>query len=166
MYQPRLPFAVQNPLARRMWALLAQERRFETLLDESPTHVRDRIGVALSGGKDSLSLLRLLDWRRKSVPQCYELVVLHIIGDARGPDCPSHPPLLTWLEESGYQFAVEPVIIPADETLPMNCQRCTRNRRRTLFQGFQEMGCNVIAFGHHADDISLEYSLFFKHLSL
>jgi len=114
----------------------------------------DRIGVAVSGGKDSLSLLRLLDWRRKSVLQTYELVVLHIIGDARGPQCPIHPPLVAWLENSGYKFAVEPVIIPEDEALPMNCQRCTRNRRRTLFQIFRQMDCNVVAFGHHADDLA------------
>jgi tRNA 2-thiocytidine biosynthesis protein TtcA len=114
----------------------------------------DRIGVAVSGGKDSLSLLRLLDWRRKSVPQTYELVALHIIGDSRGPQCPSHPPLLNWLENSGYPYAIEPVFVSEDETLPMDCQRCTRNRRRTLFQVSQQMGCNVVAFGHHADDLA------------
>ena len=114
----------------------------------------DRIGVALSGGKDSLSLLRLLDWRRKTVPETYKLVALHIIGDTRGPEIPVHPPLLDWLAQSGYDYTVEPVILPEDEPLPMNCQRCTRNRRRTLFQVFRQMGCNVIAFGHHADDLA------------
>lgn len=114
----------------------------------------DRIGVAVSGGKDSLSLLRLLDWRQKSTPEKYELVALHILGDARGPACPTHPPLSEWLESSGYEYAIEPVIIAGDETLPMNCQRCSRNRRRTLFQVFRQMGCNVVAFGHHADDLA------------
>ncbi len=114
----------------------------------------DRIGVALSGGKDNLSLLRLLDWRRKSVPEKYELVALHIIGDARGPECPTHPPLLGWHKNSGYEHAFEPVSVAEDKILPMNCQRCSRNRRRTLFQVFQQMGCNVIAFGHHADDLA------------
>lgn len=114
----------------------------------------DRIGVAVSGGKDSLSLLRLLDWRQKSVPQKYELAAVHIIGDARGPECPSHPPLIEWLEKSGYQFAIKPIIIPDDEVLPMNCQRCTWNRRHTLFQVFRELGCNVVAVGHHADDLA------------
>jgi tRNA 2-thiocytidine biosynthesis protein TtcA len=114
----------------------------------------DRIGVAVSGGKDSLSLLRLLDWRRQSVPQKYELVALHIIGDARGPECPSHPQLVEWLKNSDYEYTIEPVIIPEGETLPMNCQRCSHNRRRTLFQVFRNMDCNVIAFGHHADDLA------------
>ena len=114
----------------------------------------DRIGVAVSGGKDSLSLLRLLDWRRQSVAQKYELVALHIIGDARGPSCPSNSPLIEWLKNSGYEYTLKPVIIPEDEVLPMNCQRCSRNRRRTLFQVLREVGCNVIAFGHHADDLA------------
>jgi tRNA 2-thiocytidine biosynthesis protein TtcA len=114
----------------------------------------DRIGVAVSGGKDSLSLLRLLDWRRKSIPQSYDLVALHITGDARGSECPAHPHLVEWFEENGYRYAVKPMIIPDNEVLPMNCQRCARNRRRTLFQVFRKMGCNVIAFGHHSDDLA------------
>jgi tRNA 2-thiocytidine biosynthesis protein TtcA len=114
----------------------------------------DRIGVAVFGGKDSLSLLRLLDWRRKAVPEDYELLVLHIMGDARGPACPTHPPLIEWLQNSCYEYAVEPVILPDHEELPMSCQRCSRNRRRTLFQVFRQRGCNVIAFGHHADDLA------------
>ena len=36
----------------------------------------------------------------------------------------------------------------------MNCQRCTWNRRRTLFEAAQRLGCNVVAFGHHADDLA------------
>jgi len=123
-------------------------RNFEMIQDG------DRIGVAVSGGKDSLSLLRLLDWRRKSVPEKYELVALHIIGDARGPECPMHPPLVKWLKKNDYEYAIRPVIIAEDEVLPMNCQRCSSNRRRTLFQVFREMGCNVMAFGHHADDLA------------
>ena len=126
----------------------------KAIRDFEMIHNGDRIGVALSGGKDSLSLLRLLDWRRRAVPEKYDLVALHILGDARGPECPQHPPLLDWLAGSGYEYAVETVIIPENEELLMDCQRCTWNRRRTLFQLGRECGCNVIAFGHHADDLA------------
>lgn len=41
----------------------------------------DRIAVAVSGGKDSLSLLKLLAHRRSSVREDYELVALHVQSD-------------------------------------------------------------------------------------
>jgi len=38
----------------------------------------DRIAVAVSGGKDSITLLRILADRRKFVPIHYELVAVHV----------------------------------------------------------------------------------------
>ena len=114
----------------------------------------DRVAVALSGGKDSLSLLHLLDLRRKTVKESYELVAVHVIGDARGPECPPHQPLVDWLAASGYEYAIEPLLLPEGEPLPMNCHRCTWNRRRTLFEAAHRLGCNVVAYGHHADDLA------------
>jgi hypothetical protein len=39
---------------------------------------RDRIAVAVSGGKDSLSLLKLLNTRRRAVKESHELVAIHV----------------------------------------------------------------------------------------
>ncbi len=114
----------------------------------------DRVAVAVSGGKDSLSLLRLLNVRRQTASERYGLAAIHVIGDARGPGIPVHPPLFDWLAASGYEHLIVPLRLPADEALPLNCQRCTWNRRRTLFEAAQRLGCNVIAFGHHADDLA------------
>ncbi len=113
----------------------------------------DRIAVAVSGGKDSLSLLYLLDARRHSAPERYELVAIHIRGDACGP-CPPHAPLEAWLAGSGIPFVAEDFDLPANEPLPMNCQRCTWNRRKQLFLTANRLGCNVVAFGHQADDLA------------
>ena len=114
----------------------------------------DRIAVAVSGGKDSLGLLTLLRLRQKRIRERYELLAIHVQGDARGPDCPLHPTLSAWLQTRGYEFVIVPMDIPPDEALPMSCQRCSWNRRKTLFQAANEMGCNVIAFAHHADDLA------------
>lgn len=111
-----------------------------------------RVAVAVSGGKDSLSLLRLLDYRRRSAAERYTLAAVHVVGDARGPAIEAHRPLLEWLEASGVKHLVVPLYLPAEEPLPLGCQRCTWNRRRTLFEAAQRLGCNVVAFGHHADD--------------
>ncbi len=114
----------------------------------------DRIAVAVSGGKDSLCLLRLLDWRRKSVPEDYELVAIHVSGDSRGPRISPHQPLLAWLEGNDYEYAVEPIYLPEGEQLPMDCHRCTWNRRRTIFEAAHRLDCNVVALGHHGDDLA------------
>ncbi len=114
----------------------------------------DRVAVALSGGKDSLSLLRLLDWRRKHLQEDYELIAIHVQGDTRGPDTPAYPPLADWVNVNGYHYEILPPDLPAGEPLPLNCQRCSRNRRRVLFQAAERHGCNVVAYGHHADDLA------------
>jgi len=114
----------------------------------------DRVAVAVSGGKDSLSLLRLLDLRRAAVPERYELAVIHVLADARGPATPPPTALLDWLAASGYEYEIVRPALPAGETLPMECQRCTWNRRRALFEAAGRLGCKVVALGHTADDLA------------
>lgn len=113
----------------------------------------DRVAVALSGGKDSLALLSLLEGRRSSSPVPYHLAAVHVRLDASGVT-PPHGPLLEWLgrQEFPYQV-VEPELSPGD-TLPLDCQRCTWLRKKALFFAAQALGCNVVAYAHHADDVA------------
>ena len=114
----------------------------------------DRIAVAVSGGKDSLTLLELLKFRLASAKEKYEIVAVHVSGDANGPSCPIHPPLVDWLEANGYAFVVEEFKLPDGEKIPLNCHRCTWNRRKQIFEAARRENCNVVALGHHADDLA------------
>jgi tRNA 2-thiocytidine biosynthesis protein TtcA len=81
-------------------------------------------------------------------------VAVHVRGDARGPDCPPNPQLIGWLEKQHYEYVEVPMDLAAEEDLPMSCQRCAWNRRKTIFQAAADLGCGVVALGHHADDLA------------
>jgi len=111
----------------------------------------DRIAVAVSGGKDSLGLLRLLQAYRRSAGVRFELAAIHVLGDATGVTA-LHPPLGEWLTAQGLPCRVFLPDLAADDEPPLNCQRCTWLRRKAIFQAADALGCNVVAFAHHADD--------------
>ncbi|MCE5323606.1 hypothetical protein LLG46_09870 [bacterium] len=114
----------------------------------------DRVLVGVSGGKDSMSLLRLLIYRQKYSPAKYDLVAAHIRGDARGSDIDVPRSFIDWLEAEGAPYHIEDIILPNDEPLPMNCERCGRNRRRTLFEMAEKYDCNKVALGHNLEDFA------------
>jgi len=111
----------------------------------------DRVAVAVSGGKDSRALLQMLLRFRHKAGYHYELLALHVIGVPAGfPDL--RPELEPWFRELGVEHRFAPLELPPDEPLPLDCFRCSWNRRKALFTAAVEMGCNKLAFGHNADD--------------
>jgi tRNA 2-thiocytidine biosynthesis protein TtcA len=112
----------------------------------------DRVAVAVSGGKDSRSLLHLLRARQRTVPEKYHLTALHVEADIPGyPDLRSR--LEPWFRELRVDHAFVPLELSPDEPLPLDCFRCSWNRRKALFLKAHDLDCNKLAFGHHADDV-------------
>jgi len=111
----------------------------------------DRIAVAVSGGKDSRSLLHLLSARQRTVPEKYQLTALHVEAETAG--YPSLRPFLEpWFRELRVDYAFVPLDLRSDEAKPLDCFRCSWNRRKALFLKAHALGCNKLAMGHHADD--------------
>lgn len=121
----------------------------------------DKVAVAVSGGKDSLSLLQILNDRRRFVPIKYDLLAIHI---DLGYPC-MHPKLLgKYFEDNGYNYLIEKVDILQGKTRKdISCFWCAWNRRKAIFQLADKNGCSKIAFGHHKDDIveTILLNLFF-----
>ena len=116
----------------------------------------DAILVATSGGKDSMTLLDLLHRRRRSSREHYTLAAARILTDSH---CGSAVPLewqREWCAERGIPFETESIAIAQEllDTTASKCFRCAWNRRKALFGMAERLRCNVLAFGHHADDIA------------
>ncbi len=114
----------------------------------------DRILVGVSGGKDSLSLLHLLQERRKRVSIQYELMPVHV---DLGFDSERSEILKNFFEAQGLSYHIEFTDIGKKANSPENrenpCFLCSWERRKSIFRLAHRYKCNKIAFGHHKDDI-------------
>jgi tRNA 2-thiocytidine biosynthesis protein TtcA len=114
----------------------------------------DRVMVCLSGGKDSYTLLHLLELARRRWEFEFELVAVHLDQQQPGYD---GAPLRRWLEKSGVAFEIlsEDTYSEVVERTPEGgtpCAACSRLRRGILYTAAQRLGATRIALGHHRED--------------
>lgn len=114
---------------------------------------KDKILVAVSGGKDSLSLLKLLHERRKWAPVDYKLYAVHIETDFRCGGCVHTKELEKIFKRYRIPYYFEKIKV-RDKDKKVSCFWCSWNRRKALFTLADKIGCTKIAFGHHQDDIN------------
>ena len=114
----------------------------------------DKIAVALSGGKDSITLLYALNNLRRFYPIHFDIMAITI-----------HPDSDTFktdkLEKMCKELNIEYIIYHSDlsnilfdvrkEKNP--CSLCANLRRGMLNTIAIEHGCNKLALGHHLDDV-------------
>ncbi|MCU0698798.1 MAG: tRNA 2-thiocytidine(32) synthetase TtcA [Myxococcaceae bacterium] len=114
----------------------------------------ERVMVCLSGGKDSYTLLHLLDRLVRTLPFDVRLVAVHL--DQRQPGYDGTP-LARWLEARGHRFEVlsEDTYAVVKERMAAGqtpCATCSRLRRGILYTAAERLGCTAIALGHHRED--------------
>ncbi len=128
----------------------------------------DRVAVALSGGKDSLTLLEVLRTLARRAPVHFTVCAFTV---EQGKFLRPIEPLAAWLKERGVAwtyFHDRPSIRLIDEQPDHGCDLCSRYRRRAVYEVARGLGANVIAFGHTADDLCesfLRNALFTGRLS-
>lgn len=112
----------------------------------------DRIGVGVSGGKDSLALLCFLSELRKYHANAFTLEAITVdlgFGMDFGPLQKLCDDLTVPLTIVNTQIA--PIIFDyRQEKNP--CSMCSKMRRGALNQALLDRGLNKLALGHHYDD--------------
>jgi tRNA 2-thiocytidine biosynthesis protein TtcA len=115
----------------------------------------DRILVAVSGGKDSFSLLSLLMALQARAPVKFSLVAANL--DQGQPGFPAHV-IESHFQSLGVEYrmlhqdtySIVKRLTPEGKTF---CPVCSRLRRGILYNAAVSLGCTKIALGHHREDL-------------
>lgn len=127
----------------------------------------DKIAVGVSGGKDSLTLLKLLAEYQRFSPEKFELVAI-TVDLAFGGKAGDFSKIKELCDNYGIEYVVEKTDIGQivfdlrKEKSP--CALCSKMRKGALYNVAEEKGCNKVALGHHADDLieTMFLSLFYE----
>lgn len=120
----------------------------------------DSIAVGVSGGKDSLVLLRSLAHLRTYYPSKFELAAITI---ELGYDSMDYSPIVKLCEEINVPYISiktdirEVVFDVRQEDNP--CSLCSKMRRGALNDALKARGMNKLALGHHMDDAVETYMM-------
>ena len=126
----------------------------------------DRVMVCLSGGKDSFTLLKMLNKMRVESHHRFELFSYTLDQSQPGWDDRT---MRSWLEEQGIPYEIEKrdTYSVVKEKVPEGktyCSLCSRLRRGNIYRYAEEHGFNKVALGHHRDDLieTLLMSIFYS----
>ncbi len=110
----------------------------------------DKILVAVSGGKDSVTLIDVLSLKQKNLPVKFELYSVYVdFGFNTEQE-------ITHLEHFLKQKVKEHNVIKKD-IKNINCFWCSWNRRKEIFLLAKKLGCKKVVLGHNLDDIVVTF---------
>ena len=113
----------------------------------------DRIAVAVSGGKDSVTMLEVLLLLQKRAPIDFSVCAFTV---EQGKFLKPVAAVGEYIRSLGVEWTyhTDNSSLQLLEDQPDHgCDLCSRFRRRAVYQIARGLGANVIAFGHTADDL-------------
>jgi tRNA 2-thiocytidine biosynthesis protein TtcA len=113
----------------------------------------DRIAVAVSGGKDSVTMLEVLLLLQKRAPIDFTICAFTI---EQGKFLAPVAAVGEYIKTLGVDWTYHtdnPSLRLLEDQPDHGCDLCSRFRRRAVYQIARSLGANVIAFGHTADDL-------------
>lgn len=115
----------------------------------------DKIGVCVSGGKDSVVMLLCLINLKRFYPKQFDLCAITIDPGFYGKQA-DYSEIEKICDEHNIEYKIvrsELYNVIFEERKESNpCSLCARMRRGLLHDTAKELDCNKIALGHHLDD--------------
>ncbi|NFG63437.1 MULTISPECIES: ATP-binding protein [unclassified Clostridium] len=133
---------------KHVWSKFVKAIKNYELIQEG-----DKIGVAISGGKDSILMAKLFQELQKHGQMNFEVEFIAM-------DPGYHPHIRQLLLDNCeylnipitiYESGIFDVVDKMAKDYP--CYLCARMRRGSLYNKAQELGCNKLALGHHYNDV-------------
>ena len=129
----------------------------KAILDYQMIEKGDRILLGISGGSDSLSLLKLLHEGMIHVTNDFSIHAVHLTLGFKEPEPPGWKLLESYFKELGITYSIIHTEISkiafAPDAKKNPCFICSLYRRRETYKIAHEQKCNKIAYGHNKDDI-------------
>ena len=119
-------------------------------------HENDKVLIGVSGGKDSMVLLKALSQYQHF--DCVNFEIVPVILDL-GFDGFDPKPIKKYVKSLGLDLKVidskevYPILKAQQKDAPhLPCSICSRMKKAAINKAAHDLGCNKVAFAHHGDD--------------
>lgn len=136
--------------SKKIWSPIGKAMSHYKMLEEN-----DRLGVGLSGGKDSMTLINALVRIKKISKVNFEIIPIHIHPVE---DISEIKEIKDYCKNIGLELIVietklSEFLFKENGGMSNPCFMCGRIRRGILYSKLKELGIKKLLLGHHKDDI-------------
>ena len=140
--------SIQKKYRKFLWSPFIKAAKEFSLIEEG-----DKIAVAISGGKDSLLLAKLLQELQRASRTKFEVVFISMNPGFNPENLENLKKNLDHLRIPCEIYDDNIFEIAEKMAKDYPCYMCAKMRRGSLYTKAVSLGCNKLALGHHMDDV-------------
>ncbi len=141
--------SIQKKYRKYLWSPFIKAAKEFSLIEDG-----DKIAVAISGGKDSLLLAKLLQELQRASRTEFELVFISMNPGFNSENLENLKKNLDHLRIPCEIYDDKIFEIAEKMAKDYPCYMCAKMRRGSLYTKAVSLGCNKLALGHHMDDVA------------